>query len=64
MVIANDRVRTCPCSTQCLAEEGCRTGTVSFVPQQNVDDLPSLVCPEICHVLGLTPAPRRERFFS
>ncbi len=43
VVIANYCVRTHPCLTQGMAEEGYGTGPVPLVTQQNIYDLPVLI---------------------
>jgi hypothetical protein len=55
VVIANNRVRVRPCSLQCAAEEGFSTCPVSFVPQQDVYDLPMVIASAIQVAFLLTP---------
>src|SRR5262249_18159493 len=43
VVIADYGVRTYPCPTQGMTEEGYGTGAVPLVPQQNIYDLPVLI---------------------
>jgi hypothetical protein len=43
VVIADNRVGSHACLTQCPAEEGLCTGAISFVPQQNVNYLPMVI---------------------